>query len=352
MGSRKIRRTARCPGYGFRWRSNTASIAVHFDSTGLLPGLRQAQFTFSTDTPNKVPAMPLTLTVQFLDVPDDNQFQSFIYGAAGAGVMIGGPPNCPGGVFYFCPAGIVTRADMAGYLCRGVHGASTPPPVYQNIFLDVTFNQYNSFYIQGVYDDGIAAGCSSSPALYCPDIPVTRAQMSALIWKGMFGEPGAAGMHRSLRRRPLSVPLRRLHRRALQPGDHRGMRQREFLSEPPDQERPDGDLPREVVQPPVPAVRQPASDLTGAAQAAPVSFWALDYPCLRALPRVPLRSPPSCWRPLRARRIRRLPLLLLTLDTTRADYVGRTIAGSSLTPSLDAPCAGRHALLHALAPHP
>ena len=175
--------------------SNTASIAVHFDSTGLLPGLRQAQFTFSTDTPNKVPAMPLSLTVQFLDVPDDNQFQSFIYGAAGAGVMIGGPPNCPGGVFYFCPAGIVTRADMAGYIFRGVHGASTPPPVYQNIFLDVTFNQYNSFYIQGVYDDGIAAGCSSSPALYCPNVPVTRAQMSALIWKGMFGSQPPPAVH-------------------------------------------------------------------------------------------------------------------------------------------------------------
>ncbi len=166
---------------------NTASIALHFDATGLLPGLRQAQFTFSTDTPNKVPAMPVTLTVSFLDVPDDNQFQSFIYGAAGAGVMLGGPPNCPAGVLYFCPAGIVTRADMAGYLFRAVHGASTPPPVYQNVFQDVSFNQYNSFYIQGVYDDGIAAGCSASPALYCPNIPVTRAQMSALVWKGMFG---------------------------------------------------------------------------------------------------------------------------------------------------------------------
>ena len=181
--------------------ANGGSIAVHFDATGLLPGLRQAQFTFGTDTPNKVPPMPVTLTVQFLDVPDNNQFQAFIYGAAGAGVMIGGPPNCPAGVLYFCPAGFVTRADMAGYLFRAVHGASTPPPVYQNAFQDVTFNQYNSFYIQGVFDDGIAAGCSSSPALYCPDIPVTRAQMSALVWKGMFGDqapPACSGLFKDV----------------------------------------------------------------------------------------------------------------------------------------------------------
>ena len=168
--------------------TNVLPVAVTFDSTGLLPGLRQAQLTFSTDTPTAVPAVPLNFTIRFNDVPDNNQFQAFIYGAAGAGVMMGGPPNCPGGIYDFCPAGFVTRADMAGYIFRGVHGASTPPPVYQNVFQDVTFNQYNSFYIQGVFDDGIAAGCSSSPALYCPDIPVTRAQMSALIWKGMFGD--------------------------------------------------------------------------------------------------------------------------------------------------------------------
>lgn len=36
-------------------------------------------------------------------------------------------------------------------------------------------------YISLLYNDGITAGCSSSPPLYCPTTPVTRAQMSVFI---------------------------------------------------------------------------------------------------------------------------------------------------------------------------
>ena len=170
----------------------TTPVTVTFDSLTYLPGLKQAQLQVKTDTPGTVPAIPVTLTVRFLDVPDDNQFQAFIYGIAGAGVMFGGTPVCSD-MLHFCPNGVVTRADMAGYLFRAVHGANTPPPVYQNTFLDVSFNDYNAFYIQGIYDDGITAGCSATPPLYCPNVPVTRAQMSVFVWKDQHGsEPPPA----------------------------------------------------------------------------------------------------------------------------------------------------------------
>ena len=161
-------------------------MTLTFDSLTYLPGLKQAQLQVKTDTPATVPAIPVTMTVRFLDVPDADIFQAYIYGAAGAGVMMGGAPTCPAGVLYFCPSGVVTRADMAGYLFRAVNGSNTPPPVYLNIFGDVTFNQYNSFYIQGIFDMGITAGCGSGN--YCPDSPNTRAQMSVFIWKGQHGD--------------------------------------------------------------------------------------------------------------------------------------------------------------------
>jgi hypothetical protein len=164
----------------------TANSQAHWDAAGLLPGLRQAQIQFKSDTPFTIPGIPVSLVVRFNDVPDSNQFEAYIYGAAGAGVMFGGPPNCPAGVLNFCPNNVVTRADMAGYLFRGMHGAQTPPPVYQNIFHDVTFNDYNAFYIQGISDDGITAGCGNGN--YCPNQPNTRAQMSVFIWKAQFGE--------------------------------------------------------------------------------------------------------------------------------------------------------------------
>jgi len=165
---------------------NSVPIAVTFNSTGLMPGLRQAQLQVKTDTPYQVPGVPVALTVLFNDVPQDSFAWNFIYGIAGAGIMFGGPPTCPAGVFNFCPNGVVTRADMAGYIFRAMHGPTTPPPVYANIYGDVTFNQYNAFYIQGITNDGITAGCGNGN--YCPDAQNTRAQMSVFIYKGQNGD--------------------------------------------------------------------------------------------------------------------------------------------------------------------
>jgi Carboxypeptidase regulatory-like domain/S-layer homology domain len=175
----------------------TADATVAWDALNYLPGLKLAQLQFKTDTPYAVPGIPVSMVVRFLDVPDSNQFEAFIYGAAGAGVMMGGPPNCPAGVLNFCPDNVVTRADIAGYLWRAINGALTPPPVYRNIFNDVTFNDYNSFYIQGIYNLGITAGCQANPPLYCPNNANTRAQMSVFIWKGQHGDeppPACAGV--------------------------------------------------------------------------------------------------------------------------------------------------------------
>jgi len=158
---------------------NPFPVTVHFDSAGLHPGLRQAQLLFSTDTPHTIDPIGVNFTVRFLDVPDNNQFESFIYGAAGAGIMLGCGDN------NFCPNSPVTRADMAGYIFRAKHGPQTPPPVYQNIFGDVGFSDYNSFYIQGIFNDGITAGCGNGN--YCPNSPNTRAQMSVFIVKAQQG---------------------------------------------------------------------------------------------------------------------------------------------------------------------
>ena len=159
-------------------------VMATFNSTGMLPGLQQGQLQIYTDTPYAVAPVPVDITVLFNDVPQGSFAWNFIYGAAGAGVMFGGPPVCSS-IYSFCPNGIVTRADMAGYIFRAVHGRNTAPPVYQNQFADVAFNDYNAFYIQGIADDGITAGCGGGN--YCPTFPNTRAQMSVFIYKGQHG---------------------------------------------------------------------------------------------------------------------------------------------------------------------
>ena len=163
----------------------TLPVAVTFDSEGLLPGLRQGSLMFTTDTPTAIDPVPVDFTILFSDVPQGSFAWNFIYGAAGAGVMTGCAPQTP--TFAFCPNDVVTRRSMAGFIERAVHGALTPPPVYLGGFDDVLAGSFNANYIQGLVDDGITAGCSVSPPLYCPDVPVTRAQMAVFVWKGEHG---------------------------------------------------------------------------------------------------------------------------------------------------------------------
>jgi hypothetical protein len=76
---------------------------------------------------------------------------------------------------------------MAGYIWRSHLGAFTPPQVYTGIFADVFFGDYNADYIQGVWDDGITAGCHTDPLLFCPNFFIIRGQMAVFIEKGLRG---------------------------------------------------------------------------------------------------------------------------------------------------------------------
>jgi hypothetical protein len=169
------------PVQGTVAQGSTLPIACTFDSTGLSPGLRQAQLMFHTDTPYAVAPVPVDFTVRFLDVSDASIFESYIYGAAGAGVM----PGCDPASFLFCPSALVTRADMAGFILRAVHGANFVPTPYAGAFGDVHAGDYNADYIQSFWDEGYTAGCGGGN--FCPDAVHTRGQTAVFILKGTHG---------------------------------------------------------------------------------------------------------------------------------------------------------------------
>jgi len=172
-------------------------VTVGLDATGLLAGLHRAQLRIGTDTPYAMPPIAVDLTVKFLDVPENDPpgaypFESYVYGAAGAGIM----PGCDQNGFRFCPndsssgaAGLVIRADMAAYVWKAVHGPFAPPPVYTGIFTDVNPFDRNADYIQGVFDDGITAGCQAAgqPMRFCPGQNISRGHMAVFIEKGLRG---------------------------------------------------------------------------------------------------------------------------------------------------------------------
>jgi len=97
---------------------------------------------------------------------------------------------------YYCPDDAVTRAQMAVFLERGIRGTTfTPPPATGAIFTDVLSNYWAAAWIEQLSRDGITGGCGLK--LYCPDNAVTRAQMAVFLLKSKHGAsyspPGAAG---------------------------------------------------------------------------------------------------------------------------------------------------------------
>jgi hypothetical protein len=81
----------------------------------------------------------------------------------------------------YCPDDLVTRAEMAVFLLRSIYGKDYRPPSAVGIFEDVPVNHWAANWIEALYDEGITGGCSTDPALYCPDDLVTRDEMAVFI---------------------------------------------------------------------------------------------------------------------------------------------------------------------------
>jgi hypothetical protein len=119
---------------------------------------------------------------QFLDVPADHPFYTFIGKLAARGVTLG----CGGG--NYCPESNVTREQMAAFILRA-RGEFKPPAPASQRFDDVPAS--NTFYnfIDRMAVLQITLGCSASPPLYCPGDSVTREQMAAFLIRALH-EPG------------------------------------------------------------------------------------------------------------------------------------------------------------------
>jgi hypothetical protein len=125
---------------------------------------------------NNIPAV----TGQFGDVPPDYWAFSFIETFATNGITSG----CGGGDY--CPEDPVTRAQMAVFLERGMRGSGyKPPPATGNTFLDVGVNDFAAAWIEQFFLDGITGGCGGNN--YCPNNPVTRAQMAVFLLRAKHG---------------------------------------------------------------------------------------------------------------------------------------------------------------------
>jgi hypothetical protein len=83
----------------------------------------------------------------------------------------------------FCPESSVTRAAMAIYVLRAVHGTTYQPPVSTGIFSDVPVvgKEWMTPWVEQFYREGYTTGCGVSPLRFCPEDLVTRGSMAVFI---------------------------------------------------------------------------------------------------------------------------------------------------------------------------
>ncbi|HYX21893.1 MAG TPA: S-layer homology domain-containing protein, partial [Thermoanaerobaculia bacterium] len=115
----------------------------------------------------------------FTDVPTTHPFYAYveqlfhlqITGGCGAGL--------------YCPGSTVTRAQMAVFLLKSEHGSAYAPPPCTGKFDDVPCPGTFTDWIEQLSNEGITGGCGGNN--YCPNNPVTRAQMAVFLLKTEHG---------------------------------------------------------------------------------------------------------------------------------------------------------------------
>ena len=89
----------------------------------------------------------------------------------------------------FNPGGVVTRADMAIMMIAAfphLEAAAEPEGLFQDA-QDADPAVIRA--IEGMYQTGVTRGCSTTPLNYCPDQPVTRAQMASFFVRALDQAP-------------------------------------------------------------------------------------------------------------------------------------------------------------------
>ena len=86
----------------------------------------------------------------------------------------------------FCPDTSTTREQMAAFLLTAKLGALYQPPrPAQGVFTDVPASGPFAPWVEDFWNREIVEGCG--PGLYCPTLPVTRAQMAVMLLRSFEG---------------------------------------------------------------------------------------------------------------------------------------------------------------------
>ena len=118
------------------------------------------------------------------DVQMDGEPFDAVAALAADGVLDG--TECAPGLF--CPGGPIPRWLMAVWLVRVLDGQD-PEPIGASRFADVDTDHWWAAHADRLADLGVTRGCATEPDRYCPDEPVTRAQMASFLTRAFRLDP-------------------------------------------------------------------------------------------------------------------------------------------------------------------
>ena len=131
-------------------------------------------------------AVPVAAGTQAADSADAGVHRSAVEALDAAGILRG--TGCTPD--RLCPQEPLPRWAMAVWLVRALDG-SDPPRSGTSRFADVESWRWWAPHVERLADLGVTAGCSTGPARYCPDRPVTRGQMASFLGRAFRLGPSA-----------------------------------------------------------------------------------------------------------------------------------------------------------------
>nr|MCQ3807642.1 S-layer homology domain-containing protein [Acidimicrobiia bacterium] len=121
--------------------------------------------------------LPATDTAGFTDIAPTGTHTADINALATANITTG----CNQAPLQYCPNAPVTRAQMASFLVRALNLPATDTAG----FADIDPTGTHTADINALAAANITTGCSTNPLRYCPDQPVTRAQMASFLTRAL-----------------------------------------------------------------------------------------------------------------------------------------------------------------------
>ena len=178
--------------YGFGTSVEGSQFQYNGDYGAMLVEANKTQILFQFISRDGIVRDTYTVSPPFSDVAADHWAYTWIKRLY-ASKITGGCNTEP---LRYCPEQSVTRAQMAIFLLRSRYGETyQPPPASGVVFGDVPSAHWAASWIEQLASEHITSGCGNGN--YCPDSPVTRAEMAVLLLRAKNSQsylpPAASG---------------------------------------------------------------------------------------------------------------------------------------------------------------